>query len=147
MRLADQQDEKCTRRARLRTEGSAIRRMMNIVANPRSGLVLGFLPFVLIAAIYLVASAERRAANPDDKLLPPVTEMADTVRRLASEPDRRTEEIVLWTDTAASLRRLAIGLGVATLSGLAFGLALGVLPIVIATFGAFVAAISLIPPM
>src|SRR5262245_55506138 len=147
MRLADLQDEKCTRRARLRTEGSAIRRVMNIVPNPRSGLVLGLLPFVLIAAIYLVASAERRAANPADKLLPPVAEMADTVRRLASEPDRRTEEIVLWTDTAASLRRLAIGLGVATLSGLAFGLALGVLPIVIATFGAFVAAISLIPPM
>ena len=120
---------------------------MNIVPNPRSGLVLGLLPFVLIAAIYLVASAERRAANPADKLLPPVAEMADTVRRLASEPDRRTEEIVLWTDTAASLRRLAIGLGVATLSGLAFGLALGVLPIVNATFGAFVAAISLIPPM
>jgi len=120
---------------------------MNIAPNPRSGLVLGFLPFVLIAAIYLVASAERRAANPDDKLLPPVAEMADTVRRLASEPDRRTEEIVLWTDTAASLQRLAIGLSVATLSGLAFGLALGVLPIVNAAFGAFVAAISLIPPM
>src|SRR5262249_2007254 len=118
---------------------------MNIVPNPRSGLLLGFLPFVLIAAIYLLASAERRAANPDDKLLPPVAEMAATVRRLATEPDRRTEEIVLWTDTAASL--LAIGLGVATLSGLAFGLALGVLPTVNATLGTLLAVISMVPPM
>ncbi len=130
-----------------KTEGSAIRRVMNIVPNPRSGLLLGFLPLVLIAAIYLLASAERRAANPNDKLLPPVAEMADTVRRLATEPDRRTEEIVLWTDTAASLQRLAIGLGVATLSGLAFGLALGVLPMVNATLGTLVAIISMIPPM
>jgi len=121
--------------------------MMNIVPNPRSGLVLGFLPFVLIAAIYLVASAERRAANPDDKLLPPVTEMADTVRRLATEPDRRTEEVVLWTDTAASLERLAIGLGLATLIGLAFGLALGILPMVDTALGPLVAVLSMIPPM
>src|SRR5258708_38944012 len=122
-------------RVLIKNGGSAIRRVMNIVPTPRSGLLLGFLPFILIAAIYLVASAERRAANPDDKLLPPVAEMADTVRRLATEPDRRTEEIVLWTDTAASLQRLAIGLGGATLRGLAIGLALGGLPTVNATLG------------
>src|SRR6516162_6467366 len=120
---------------------------MNIVPKQRSGLVLGFLPLALIAAIYLIASAERRAVNPDDKLLPPVTEMAETVRRLATEPDRRTEEIVLWTDTAASLERLAVGLGVATLAGLAFGVALGVLPMVNATLGAVIAVTSMIPPM
>src|SRR5215475_4110022 len=120
---------------------------MNIVPNPRSGLVLGFLPFVLIADIYLVASAERRAANPDDKLLPPVTEMADTVRRLATEPDRRTEEVVLWTDTAASLERLAIGLGLATLIGLAFGLALCILSMVDTAHGPPVPTLSITPPI
>jgi NitT/TauT family transport system permease protein len=120
---------------------------MNIVPRQGSRLVLGLLPFALIAAIYLIASAERRAANPDDKLLPPAAEMAETVRRLATEPDRRTEEIVLWTDTAASLQRLAVGLGVATLAGLAFGVALGVLPMVNATLGAVIAVTSMIPPM
>jgi len=120
---------------------------MNIVPNPQSGLFLGFLPFVLIAAIYLVASAERRATNPDDKLLPPVAEMADTVRRVATEPDRRTEEIVLWSDTAASLQRLAIGLGFATLAGLTFGLVLGILPLLNAALGPLVAVASMIPPM
>ena len=120
---------------------------MNIVPRQGSRLVLGLLPFALIAAIYLIASAERRAANPDDKLLPPAAEMAETVRRLATEPDRRTEEIVLWTDTAASLQRLAVGLGVAMLTGLAFGVALGVLPMVNATLGAVIAVMSMIPPM
>ena len=84
----------------------------------------------LIALVYVVGSAERRADNPDDKLLPPVAEMADAVRRVAFEPDRRSGEIVLWADTAASLRRLALGLGIATLIGLALGLAIGVLPLV-----------------
>src|SRR5258708_12286685 len=91
-------------RVRSKTEGSAIRRVMNIVPNPRSGLLLGFLPFVLIAAIYLLASAERRAANPDDKLLPPVAEMADTVRPLPTEPHRRPTELVLWPHTPATFQ-------------------------------------------
>ncbi|SRR5579871_5795561 len=120
---------------------------MNIVPKHRSGLVLGFLPFALIVAIYLFASAERRAVNPEDKLLPPASEMAETIRRLAAEPDRRTEEIVLWSDTAASLRRLAIGLGFSAFTGLAFGLALGILPVANAALGPLVAVISMVPPM
>jgi NitT/TauT family transport system permease protein len=120
---------------------------MNIVPKHGSGLVLGLLPFVLIATIYLVASAERRAVNPEDKLLPPAAEIAETARRLAAEPDRRTEEIVLWSDTAASLQRLAVGLGFSAFAGVAFGLALGVLPMVNAALGPLVAVISMIPPM
>jgi len=54
---------------------------------------------------------------------------------------------VLWTDTAASLERLAIGLGLATLIGLAFGLVLGILPMVDAALGPLVAVLSMIPPM
>lgn len=110
-------------------------------------MLLAFIPFVLIAILYVVGSTERRAANPDDKLLPPVAEMADTSRHLAFEPDRRTGEIVLWTDTAASLQRLAIGLGVATAAGLCFGLAVGLVPTVGATLGTLIAVLSMIPPM
>src|SRR5438309_1185347 len=98
---------------------------MNVEPSRAGRLVLALVPFVLIAMLYVLGSAERRAANPDDKLLPPVAEMADAVRRVALEPDRRSDEIVLWTDTAASLRRLALGLGIATLGGLALGLAIG----------------------
>jgi NitT/TauT family transport system permease protein len=120
---------------------------MNIAPRRGGRLALALLPFVLIAIVYVVASAERRAVNPDDKLLPPVGEMADAVERLALQPDRRSGEVVLWTDTAASLQRLGLGLGIATLAGLAFGLAIGILPFVSATLAPLVAVISMIPPM
>jgi NitT/TauT family transport system permease protein len=105
------------------------------------------MPFVILALVYVVASAERRAANPDDKLLPPVAEMATTAKRLAAEPDRRSGEIVLWADTAASLTRLVIGLSIATLAGLVFGVTIGLLPLLGASFAPFVAVLSMIPPM
>lgn len=120
---------------------------MNIAPGRGGRLALALLPFVLIAIVYVVASAERRAVNPGDKLLPPVGEMADAVERLALQPDRRSGEVVLWSDTAASLQRLGLGLGIATLAGLAFGLAIGILPFVSATLAPLVAVISMIPPM
>jgi len=120
---------------------------MNIVPQRGSRIFLAFVPFVLIAILYVVGSAERRAANPDDKLLPPVAEMAEAVHRLAFEPDRRSGDYVLWTDTAASLQRLAIGLGVATAVGLSFGLAVGLVPTVGTALGTLVAVLSMIPPM
>jgi NitT/TauT family transport system permease protein len=120
---------------------------MNIVPARSGRLFLALVPFVLLALVYVIASAERRAVNPDDKLLPPVSEMVETVHRLAFEEDGRSGEIILWTDTAASLRRLALGLGIATLIGLTFGLTIGVLPIVSAAFTPFVAVLSMIPPM
>ena len=120
---------------------------MNIAPTRGSGIILSAIPFVLIALIYILGSAERRAANPEDKLLPPISEMAGTTQRLATQPDRRSGEYVLWTDTAASLQRLVLGLGISTLIGLAFGLSVGLLPIAGATFGTFVAVISMIPPM
>jgi NitT/TauT family transport system permease protein len=120
---------------------------MNIVPQRGGRILLAFIPFVLIAMLYVVGSAERRAANPNDKLLPPVAEMAETSRHLAFEPDRRTGEVVLWVDTAASLRRLVIGLGIATLAGLCFGLALGLIPTVDGSLGTLVAVLSMIPPM
>ena len=105
------------------------------------------LPFILIAIVYVIGSAERRAANPDDKLLPPVSEMVATSKKLAAEPDRRSGDYVLWADTAASLQRLALGLGIAALTGLVLGLAIGLLPVAGAGFGTLVAVLSMIPPM
>jgi NitT/TauT family transport system permease protein len=120
---------------------------MNIVPGRGSRLVLTLVPFFIIALVYVVGSAERRAANPEDKLLPPVSEMATTVHRLAFEPDRRSGEIVLWMDTAASLRRLALGLGIATAIGLVLGLSIGLLPVVGASLSTLIAVLSMIPPM
>jgi NitT/TauT family transport system permease protein len=122
-------------------------RAMNVVPSRGVRIVLAMLPFILIAIIYVVASAERRAVNPDDKLLPPVAEMASTAKRLAAEPERRTGEYVLWVDTAASLRRLVFGLGISAGLGLTFGLFIGLLPLARAGFGTLIAVLSMIPPM
>ncbi|MGJ4906224.1 ABC transporter permease [Bradyrhizobium sp. HKCCYLS2058] len=122
-------------------------RAMNVVPNRGSRLLLALLPFLLIALIYVVGSAQRRADNPDDKLLPPVSEMVATSKRLATEPDRRSGDYVLWSDTAASLQRLALGLGIAAVIGLVLGLAIGLLPIAGAGFDTLIAVLSMIPPM
>ncbi|CCE02330.1 ABC transporter permease [Bradyrhizobium sp. STM 3809] len=122
-------------------------RAMNVVPNRGSRLLLAFLPFLLIALIYVVGSAQRRADNPDDKLLPPVSEMVATSKRLATEPDRRSGDYVLWSDTAASLQRLALGLGISAIIGLTLGLAIGLLPVAGAGFGTLIAVLSMIPPM
>jgi NitT/TauT family transport system permease protein len=120
---------------------------MNIVPARGGRIILAMLPFILVAIVYVIGSLERRAANPEDKLLPPISEMMATVERLAAEPDRRTGEYVLWTDTAASLRRLTLGLGISAVVGLALGLAIGLLPVAGAAFGTVVAVLSMIPPM
>jgi len=120
---------------------------MNIIPARGSRILLAMLPFILIAIVYVIGSAERRAANPDDKLLPPVSEMVETSKRLAAEPDRRSGDYVLWADTAASLQRMALGLGIAALTGLVLGLAIGLLPVAGAGFGTLVAVLSMIPPM
>jgi NitT/TauT family transport system permease protein len=124
-----------------------MRRAMNIVPGRGTRVLLAMLPFALLAFVYVLGSADRRATNPDDKLLPPFSQMAETITRMATEPDKRTGSIVLWADTAASLQRLALGLGFATLTGLVLGLALGILPLVRGTFAPLVGVISMIPPM
>jgi NitT/TauT family transport system permease protein len=120
---------------------------MNIVPSRGTRWALALLPFVLIVAVYAFGSAERRAANPADKILPPISQMAESVRTLAFEADKRTGDYILWADTFSSLGRLLTGLAIATLIGLCLGLALGVVPLVNATLKPVVAAICLIPPM
>jgi NitT/TauT family transport system permease protein len=120
---------------------------MNVAPGRGARIILAMLPFILIAIIYVIGSAERRAANPDDKLLPPISEMVETSKRLVAEPDRRSGDYVLWADTAASLQRLALGLSIAALLGLTLGVAIGLLPVAGAGFGTLVAVLSMIPPM
>ena len=120
---------------------------MNVVPGRGARIILAMLPFILIAIIYVIGSAERHAANPEDKLLPPVSEMVETSKRLIAEPDRRSGDYVLLADTTASLQRLALGLGISALAGLTLGVAIGLLPIAGAGFGTLVAVLSMIPPM
>jgi NitT/TauT family transport system permease protein len=124
-----------------------MRRIINRRPDRGSALLLGALPFIVLAMLYLVFSALRLAENPNDKLLPSLTSLADAVSRVALHPEKISGEIVLWVDTLTSLRRLVTGLGLATLLGLAVGLASGLVPYVRATLAPFISVIAVIPPM
>jgi len=123
------------------------RRLINQRPNRGQMIILGLMPFVILLLVYAGGSAMRRAANPDDKLLPSAASFADAIRRVAIEPDSRTGDILLWADTAASLQRLALGLLVATVLGLVVGIATGLIPYIRAGLSPLVAVASMVPPM
>lgn len=110
-------------------------------------VLLGMLPFALLLAAYLLASTARHADNPNDKILPTLEAMSGAVQQAALQPDRRTGRYLLWADTASSLRRLGLGLGIATAIGLTLGLLIGVIPVCKALAAPLIAALSLVPPM
>jgi NitT/TauT family transport system permease protein len=122
-------------------------RIINRRPGRGSTLFWGALPFLAVLALYLTFSALRLAENPNDKLLPALATIADTIGRLAFSHDQRTGQILLWADTAASLARLAWGLAVSATLGLVVGVASGLVPYVRAGLSPFVAVMSLIPPM
>lgn len=105
------------------------------------------LPFVLAFMAYAIGSEIRLVANPSDKLLPAPSTIADTALRLFTVPDQRSEKILLWGDTAASLIRLALGVGISAVLATILGLLIGLLPYVRATLAGFVAVVSMIPPL
>src|SRR5271165_762120 len=124
-----------------------MRRLINQKPGRGGALMLSMLPFLLVLSAYLYYSHARLAENPGDKLLPAASTIAATVHRYAFEEDERSGEYLWWTDTGASLRRLAAALAISSGLGLALGLAIGVLPYLRAAIAPFVAALSLIPPL
>ncbi len=110
-------------------------------------MFLLLLPFLAVLLAYTVASDIRRAENPKDKLLPAPAAIVKTAVRLITEPDRRSEKILFWSDTRVSLMRLGAGVGIAAVTGLLLGLAIGLLPYARATFAGFVNVMSMVPPL
>jgi len=116
-------------------------------AAVRSNVLLGLLPFVLIVAVYLFASHERLADNPQDKLLPSLAQMADAIDRYALQPDPQSGQYVLAADTWASLKRIALGAGSAALAGLLAGLNMGLIARAKTLFSPFLVFLSMVPPL
>lgn len=108
---------------------------------------MGSLPILFLILLYLFLAAQRHAENPMDRILPLPSAMAEAMAGLLFQADQLTGRFLFWADTLASLQRLGIGLGIATLSALIVGLVLGVLPPMRATFGPLVTAIAVIPPI
>lgn len=110
-------------------------------------MLLGAAPILLLVVLYLVMAAQRHADNPSDKILPLPGAMVNAMAKLLFQPDQLSGSYVFWVDSLASLERLGLGLGIATLMALVVGLVLGVLPPVRATFGPLVTGIAVIPPI
>ncbi|GHA13715.1 ABC transporter permease [Devosia pacifica] len=122
-------------------------RWINATPTRSARLALALVPFVLVLVVYAMGSAARLADNPSDKLLPGLAAFAQAIERMAFMPDQRTGELLLVSDTIASLTRLGAGLAIATAIALATGMVLGMFPYVRSLLGSFVAVISMVPPL
>ncbi len=122
-------------------------RLINRHPGRVSATLLGLLPFLLIMLVYSLASQERLADNPNDKLLPGLEQMTAAVERMAFQEDRRSGDYLMWQDTTASLERLGLGVGIAALLALVVGILNGVLPLVRANLAPLVSALSMVPPL
>lgn len=122
-------------------------RLVNLHPNRGGTVFLAVLPFLLLVVAYLLGSNARLEANPDDKLLPSVSTLIDTIHAYAFEEDKRSGEVLLWLDTWASLKRILTALAISAGLGLGTGLAIGAIPYVRALAAPFVAALSMIPPL
>jgi len=100
-------------------------RLINRKPGVALGAFLALVPFALAVLAYMIGSDIRLAENPSDKLLPAPATIAETAQRLFTEGDRRTGRILLWHDTRASLRRLALGVGISAALATALGLMIG----------------------
>ena len=124
-----------------------MKKLINYSPKRGNGFLLGLLPFVLLLAVYLINSELRLAENPDDKLLPAFSQMADSMHRLAFEPSKRSGDYPFWSDTLSSLTRLGMGVAIAALLGLTVGVLTGALPVIGASFSPLLTVISLVPPL
>ncbi len=122
-------------------------RLINRHPSKPLKLFLGLLPFVVLMFVYVGASQQRLAENPNDKLLPGVNKMVTAIERLAFEPSKRSGEYLFWQDTASSLKRLGMGVVISASIGLVIGLLNGAIPLFRANVSPLVTAISLVPPM
>lgn len=124
-----------------------MKRLMNLVPSKPLSRGLAILPFVILLFTYIVASQQRLAENPNDKLLPSFESMGNAIHRLAFTPSVRTGEYLFWQDTHVSLRRLGIAVAISAVLSLAIGVLTGILPYAHALWTPFITAFSLIPPM
>jgi NitT/TauT family transport system permease protein len=122
-------------------------RLMNLKPGRQARFFLAGLPFVLLAAAYFLGSSMRLAENPNDKLLPALSSMAQAVKHMAFETDVRTGTILMLSDTLASLGRLLAALAISTSAALVLGIAIGLLPGANALLAPFVGVASMVPPL
>lgn len=124
-----------------------MKKLINRVPNRSLAVFLGLLPFAVLVILYMISSDARLALNPNDKLLPSFSQIAETWMRMAFEPSKRSGEYLFWADTLSSLTRLAIGVLIAAFLGLLLGMLTGALPLFSSSLSPLLTVVSLIPPL
>ena len=122
-------------------------RLVNIRPGRQMRFYLAALPFVLLAVAYFLGSNARLTENPNDKLLPALSSMAQAVKQMAFQADTRTGAYLMLSDTVASLGRLVSALAISTVAALVLGIVVGLLPGANALLGPFVSVTSMVPPL
>ncbi len=122
-------------------------RALFVTPSSRLSWLLAALPFILLLTLYLTASHQRLEVNPADKILPSIEQMIGAVQRMAFEPDRRSGDYLLWTDTGSSLRRLGMGMLLCAVTGLSLGVGIGLFPLARGLLRPIVTFVSMIPPL
>jgi NitT/TauT family transport system permease protein len=122
-------------------------RLINRHPGKLGGRLLAAAPFAAVVATYFIASAVRLAANPYDKLLPGLAQMATGLNLMAFTQDPATGDYLMLDDTLASLSRLSQGLGISVTLAFVVGVAVGLLPFLRRLFIPFIAAFSMVPPL
>jgi NitT/TauT family transport system permease protein len=73
--------------------------------------------------------------------------MGETLHAYVLEPSKRSGEYLFWNDTYSSLKRLLLGIIIASVFGFIIGLLTGAIPTFYAPIAPLLTIISLVPPM
>ena len=124
-------------------------KLFGLHASPsfRLTVLLASIPYILALITYLMAADIRHKDNPNDKLIPTVSQLISAVDRMAFTEDKRTGNYLMLNDTVSSLKRLGTGVVIAAFIGLMLGLNMAMFPGMQATLFSGVTFISMIPPL
>jgi len=111
----------------------------------RSSIILSLILFVVFLVAYLGISHVRHVENPDDKIIPSISQLFSGVER-ALTPDQNGD-VPIVKDTLASLQRLSLGVFFGSFIGILLGIVMGLFPFFEALFLRFVIYLGKIPPL
>ncbi|MFQ6042532.1 MAG: ABC transporter permease [Candidatus Poribacteria bacterium] len=113
--------------------------------NKKTSVLLGTIPFLICIILYFYVAHTRHKKNPQDKVVPTLSQMKEGIKRAAFEKDRKGQ-YRLWVDTLVSTRRFVIAVAI-IFGGVIIGLHMGVFPLFEALFLRFVLFFDKIPAL
>ena len=120
---------------------------LSVTKEPKRvmSIILTLVLFAVSFSAYLIAAHIRHKNNPQDKLVPTLSQMAEGIKRVAFEPDRN-DEYRLLVDTWASVRRFFISL-LLLIPAVILGLHMGIFPYIEKLFLRFTLFFDKIPAL